>query len=265
MATSSTSATAASKVADGFQFLEGPVWIPARQELLFSDIPASKIYRYKDSQFQVFRHPSNQANGNTLDPQGRLITCEHETRRVTRTEADGTVMPVATHFEGKRLNSPNDVVCKSDGSIYFSDPPYAVKAEDRELDFQGVFRVVADSVQLLARDFIKPNGLAFSPDEKILYCADTELGHLRAFDVLPDGSITNCRVFCQVERPDGFRVDVAGNLYIAALKAVEIFDPTGKKLGEITLPERPANIAFGDADRKTLYICARTSLYRARI
>lgn len=118
---------------------------------------------------------------------------------------------------------------------------------------------------MLAKDFVKPNGLAFSPDEKILYIADTELGHIRAFDVQPDGSITNSRVFCAVERPDGMRVDVAGNLYVAAMKAVEIFDPTGKKIGEIVLPERPANLSFGDADRRTLYICARTSLYRVRV
>ena len=259
--------TAAEKVSGGFQFLEGPVWVPAGNELLFSDIPASKIYRYKDGRFDVFRHPSNQANGNALDPQGRLVTCEHETRRVSRTEHDGTILPLATHFEGRRLNSPNDVVCRSDGSIYFSDPPYAVKPEDRELDFQGVFRVSADgkTVTTAVRNFVKPNGLAFAPDEKILYIADTELGHIRGFDVNPDGTIANSRVFCKVERPDGFRVDIEGNLHISAMKAVEIFDRTGTKTGEITLPERPANVAFGDSDRRTLYICARTSLYRTRV
>jgi sugar lactone lactonase YvrE len=257
----------AEKVAGSFKFLEGPVWIPARNELLFSDIPANKICRYKDGQFEVFRHPSGGANGNALDPQGRLVTCEHELRRISRTKQDGTVIPLATHYEGKRLNSPNDVVCKSDGSVYFSDPPYGVKPEDRELDFQGVFRVSPDgkTLTLLVRDFVKPNGLAFSPDEKVLYIADTELSHIRAFDVNADGSITNSRVFCKVERPDGFRVDVAGSLYICAMKSVEIFDRTGKKVGEITLPERPANVAFGDSDRRTLYICARTSLYRARV
>lgn len=255
----------AEKIAGGFQFLEGPVWIPARHELLFSDIPASRIYRWKDGKVDVWREPSHQANGNTLDPQGRLITCEHETRRVTRTEADGTVVPVATHFEGKRLNSPNDVVCKSDGAIYFTDPPYAVKPEERELDFQGVFRVTGNQLEVVARDFIKPNGLAFSPDETILYIADTELGHVRVFDVLADGSLAGSRVLCNVERPDGMRVDAAGNLYVAAMKAVEIFDPSGRKLGEIALPERPANVAFGDADRQTLYICASTGLYRARV
>ncbi|MCG3150302.1 MAG: Gluconolactonase [Verrucomicrobiae bacterium] len=245
----------AEMVQDGFQFVEGPVWVPARQELLFSDIPASKIYRYKAGKVDVFRQPSHQANGNTLDPRGRLVTCEHETRRVTRTELDGTIVPVASHFEGKRLNSPNDVVCKSDGTIYFTDPPYAVKPEDRDLDFQGVYRIAENQIELVARDFSKPNGLCFSPDESILYIADTERGHVRVGD----------RVFCQVERPDGMRVDAAGNLYIAALKAVEIFSPTGQKIGAITLPERPANLAFGDADRKTLYICARTSLYRVRV
>ena len=259
----------AQKVRGDFQFLEGPVWVPARNELLFSDIPASRIYRYEPAtnSFRVFREPSGQANGNALDPQGRLVTCEHENRRTSRTESDGTVVPLATHYEGKRLNSPNDIVCKSDGSVYFSDPPYGVKAELRELDFQGVFRVSPDgkTLTLLVRDFIKPNGLAFSPDEKLLYIADTELGHIRAFDVKADGAIANSRVFCKVERPDGFRVDVEGNLYISAMRSVEIFDRTGRKTGEITLPERPANVAFGDPDRQTLFICARTSLYKVRV
>jgi sugar lactone lactonase YvrE len=290
MATSSTSVIAAEKVGGDFQFLEGPVWVPARSELLFSDIPASRIYRYSPATnvFSVFREPSGQANGNALDPQGRLVTCEHENRRVSRTKPDGTVITLATHYEGKRLNSPNGVVCKSDSSVYFSDPPYGVKAELRELEFQGVYRIEptpvpskegsfsqvplpgrgqgwVTPVRLLARDFVKPNGLAFSPDEKILYIADTEVGHIRAFDVNADGMIANSRIFCKVERPDGFRVDTEGNLYIAAIRSVEIFDRTGKKRGEITLPERPANVAFGDPDRQTLYICARTSLYRARV
>jgi gluconolactonase len=263
------SISAAQKVRGGFQFLEGPVWVPGRKELIFSDIPASRIYRYAPAtnSFSVFREPSGQANGNALDPQGRLVTCEHENRRTSRTEPDGTVVPLATRYEGKRLNSPNDIVCKSNGGVYFSDPPYGVKAELRELDFQGVFRVSPDgkTLTLLVRDFIKPNGLAFSPDEEILYIADTELGHIRAFDVNADGAIANSRVFCKVERPDGFRVDIEGNLYISAMKSVEIFDRTGKKFGEITLDQRPANVAFGDADRKTLYICARTGFYKARV
>ena len=261
---------AAEKVSGGFKFLEGPVWVPLRNELLFSDIPASKIYRYKNGEFDVFRHPSGQANGNALDPQVRLVTCEHENRRVSRTENDGTIVTLATHYKGKRLNSPNDIVCRSDGSVYFSDPPYGVKTEERELDFQGVFRIEPmvrspGAPQLLARDFAKPNGLAFSPDEELLYIADTELGNVRVFDVNPDGSIARSRVFCKVERPDGIRVDIEGNLYICAMKAVEVFDPAKKKIGEISLVERPANLAFGDTDRRTLYICARTGLYRTRV
>ena len=257
----------AERVSGGFQFLEGPVWVEARQELLFSDIPASKIYQYKDGKFDVFRHPSHQANGNALDPQGQLVTCEHENRRVSRTGHDGRIVPLVTHYEGKRLNSPNDLVCRSDGSVYFSDPPYGVKPEDRELDFQGVFRVSPDgkTVALLAPDFEKPNGLAFSPDEKLLYIADTEVGHIRVFDVNSDGTIANSRVFCKVERPDGFRVDIEDNLYVSAMKSVEIFDRMGKRIGEITLAERPANVAFGDTDRRTLFICARTGLYRVRV
>lgn len=262
MATSSTSATAAEKIAGGFQFLEGPVWVPRRNELLFSDIPASRIMRWKNGRVDIWREPSGQANGNTLDSEGRVVTCEHETRRITRTEPDGAITVLADRFEGKRLNSPNDVVSKSDGSIYFTDPPYGVKPELRELDFQGVFRLAPDhnTLTVVARDFVKPNGLSFSPDEKTLYIADTELGHIRAFDMTGRD-----RIFCHVERPDGMRVDMEGKLYVAAMKAVEIFDSTGKRIGEISVPERPANLAFGDADRQTLYICARTSLYRVRV
>lgn len=245
----------AEKVAGGFQFLEGPVWIAARQELIFSDIPADRMYVRRHEQIELFRHPSHQANGNCLDRQGRLITCEHQTRRLTRTEPDGTIVPLATHFQGRRLNSPNDVVVRSDGVIFFTDPPYGVKPEDRELNIQGVFQIAGNRVERVADDFQKPNGLCFSPDERRLYIADTEAGHVRI----------GHDVFCRVQRPDGMRVDRAGNLYVAALTAVEIFAPDGNRLGTIELPERPANLAFGDADRQTLYICARTSLYRVRV
>lgn len=250
----------AENITGGFQFTEGPVWVPQRSELIFSDIPASKMYRFKDGKLDLFRDPSGNANGNTLDRQGRLLTCEHGHRRVSRTEADGRVVTLADRFEGKRLNSPNDIVCKSDGAIYFTDPPYGVKPELRELDFQGVYRLLDGQLALFARDFVKPNGLVFSPDEKRLYIADTEMNHIRVFD-----ATGNNRVFCHVERPDGMRVDVAGNLYVAAMNAVEIFDPTGKKISEITLAKRPSNLAFGDADRCTLYITARTGLYRVRV
>lgn len=248
-----------SKVAGGFQFLEGPVWLPQREELIFSDIPANRMYRLRGGDVSVFRKPSNQANGNTLDGEGRLITCEHASRQVTRTEADGTVVALATHFEGRRLNSPNDVVCRRDGVIFFTDPPYGVEASQRELSFQGVFYIYR-GVHLFARDFEKPNGLCFSPDHARLFIADTERGHVRAFDLPgPD------RVFCRVERPDGMRVDAQGNLYVAAMSGIEVFSPQGQHLTTLELPERPANLAFGEADRRTLFICARTSLYRVRV
>lgn len=255
------------KLADGFQFTEGPVWRDSEGDLLFSDIPANRIYRWKDGSVEIWREPSGQANGNTLDPNGRLITCEHANRRVTRTAADGTVAPIAERYQGKRLNSPNDVICKSDGSVYFTDPPYGVKPEERELDFQGVFRISPDGKALasLARDFIKPNGIAFAPDENLLYVADTERGHIRAFDVADDGAIGNSRVICQIERPDGMKVDVEGNLYVAGMTGILVFDSSGKQLGVISTPLRPANLAFGEADRKTLFITARTELYRVRV
>jgi sugar lactone lactonase YvrE len=257
----------ATKIAGDFQFLEGPVWVPARNELLFSDIPASRIYRCRDGRVDVFREPSGKANGNTLAPDGRLVTCEHENRRVSRTEPDGAVVAVATHYQGRRLNSPNDVACRSDGSIYFTDPPYGVQPELRELDFQGLYRigVQAPQPQLLVADFVKPNGLAFSPDEKILYCADTELNHVRAFDVAADGSLSNGRRFCKARHPDGMRMDVEGNLWIAAMAAVEVFDRAGRRIGKLSLAEQPANLAFGDLDRMSLYVTARTGLYKVRV
>ncbi len=255
------------KVAGDFQFTEGPVWVAANSELLFSDIPADRIVRFKDGKCATFRSPSRNANGLTLDKQGRLIACEHGSRRVTRTETDGAVTILAERYESKRLNSPNDVVVKSDGAIYFTDPPYGVKREERELDFQGVYRISADgkTLDLLAKDFVMPNGLAFTPDEKTLYVNDTERGHIRAFDVAADGRLTNSRVFAQTPGADGMKVDNAGNVYCTTQKGVMVFDRTGKHLGTFVTPEQPANCAFGDADWKTLYITCRTGLYRVRL
>lgn len=258
----------AEQISSGFQFLEGPVWLPDREELLFSDIPASRIYRLRAGQVDLFRSPSGQANGNTLDPEGRLVTCEHETRRVSRTERDGTVVPLATHYQGKRLNSPNDVVVRKGGGVYFTDPPYGVKPEARELAFQGVYCLVGGAPgepRLLVDDFDKPNGLAFSPDESTLYVADTERGHVRAFQVMEDGRLSGGRVFCKVARPDGMRVDAEGNLWIAAKNGVVGFDRAGKSRRTIAVAEQPANLAFGDADRQTLYLTARKALYRIRM
>jgi len=264
-------------VAGGFTFLEGPVWHP-EGFLLFSDIPASRIYQYRPGQAPaVWREPSGKSNGLTLDPQGRLVACEHGNRRVTRTAADGTVAPIAESFGGGRLNRPNDVVTRSDGAVYFSDPHYGadpgapmMTADELEQPVRGVYRVAPDgSLARVADDFDRPNGLAFSPDERTLYVDDSARRHVRAFDVLPDGSLANSRVLCDMDHPqpgspDGMKVAASGHLFVCGATGVWVFEPDGTHLGVIVTPERPANCAFGDADRQTLYITARTSLYRVR-
>lgn len=266
------------KLGTGFIFTEGPVWDAAKGCLFFSDIPGDKMRKWtKDKGIEIVRDPSGKSNGLTLDKQGRLIACEHANRRVSRTEKDGTIVTIAGKYEGKRLNSPNDVVVKSDGSIYFSDPPYGLTAEfgvlgKQELPFQGVYRLSPDgkALKLLVDDFEKPNGLAFSPDESLLYTDDTDRGHIRVFDVNADGSISNSRVFAEVEGEeeggvDGMKVDSKGNVYVTGPGGLWVFDPSGNKLGRIDIPEVAANMAWGDDDWKTLYITASTSLYRIRL
>lgn len=262
------------QIATGFGFTEGPIW--CGNHLLFSDIPRNRITRLRllaeGPEITTYRNPSGNSNGLTLDRSGRLIACEHSTRRVTLTETDGTVKPLATQYQGKRLNSPNDVVVRSDGSIYFTDPPYGLKdlSAWKELPFNGVYRISPDnSLELLVDDFERPNGLAFSPDEKILYVDDTERHHIRCFDVLPDGNITNGRIFIELppkaNRPDGMKVDESGNVYSTGIAGISIINPEGRSLGQILVPEIPANLTFGGKDRKTLYITARTSIYRLRL
>lgn len=255
------------RIAADLEFTEGPVWNPDGY-LLFSDIPADVIYRWNpDGKLEKFRSPSGNSNGLTFDRQGRLIACEHGNRRVSRTKPDGTIVTLADRYQGKRLNSPNDVVVKSDGSIYFTDPPYGIQPKDRELDFQGVYRIAPDgTLTLLADDFEKPNGLAFSPDEKVLYVDDTDRRHIRAFDVQPDGTLTNDRVFAELgeHRPDGMKVDVNGNVYVTA-SFVWVFNETGKHLGNIVTPDAPANCAFGGPENRTLFITARPSVYRVEL
>jgi gluconolactonase len=260
----------------GCQFTEGPLWNTAEEFLLFSDIPANQIKRWSpESGIISFRTPSGRSNGLTYDKLGRLIACEHENRRVSRTEADGAIIPIATHYNGKRLNSPNDVVVKSDGSIYFTDPPYGIMTDNREitgqeLDFQGVYRLSADgrTPTLLVNDFDRPNGLCFSPDESILYIDDTARMHIRAFDVQPDGTLGNGRIFAEESGengvPDGMTVDQRGNLYVTGPGGVWIFDPSGKHLGVIGIPEITANLAWGGDDWKSLFITATTSIYRVQ-
>lgn len=279
------------KIASGFLFTEGPIWMPD-QSLVFSDIPANTIYRYTPSTQQTtpFLQPSGfdgpswpdgafiGSNGLTLDSQHRLILCEHGNRRVTRLEPGGAKTVLAERFEGKRLNSPNDAVYKSDGSLYFTDPPYGLvgREEDpaKELPFQGVFRLSpTGDLQLLFAGLKRPNGLAFSPDERTFYVANSEEGRRiwMRFDVRPDGSITDGSLFYDATAdpaagmPDGMKLDTDGNLYCTGPGAVWIFSPQGDLLGKIITPEIPANLHWGDSDARTLYITARTSLYRVRL
>lgn len=267
------------KIASGFQFTEGPVWSRREGVLRFSDIPSNRIHQWDPRRgLSVYREGSARSNGLTYDPQGRLIACEHVGRRISRTELDGTLTTLAILWEGKRLNSPNDVVCKSDGAVYFTDPDYGIKNErvgllaPQEIPFKGVYRVSPDGKTLtcLVRDFTQPNGLAFSPDERILYVNDTLEGHIRAFDVRPDGSLANSRLFAKLAgegngRPDGMKVDSAGNVYCTGPGGIHVLDPNGHLLGRLRMPAVTANLAWGDDDWKTLYFTCQDSVYRLRM
>lgn len=261
-----TSDAAWATVSEGLGFTEGPVWMPGAG-LLFSDIPNSRIHRWHDGELTVYREPSGQSNGLTLDGQSRLIACEHENRRVSRQSSGGDVEALATHYEGKRLNSPNDVVVRSDGRIYFTDPPYGIREEQRELPCNGVYTLSPDGqLELVLTDFDRPNGLALSPDERMLYIADTQRSHVRAFDVARDGALSNGRVFAEMRdggRPDGMKVDREGRLYVTAT-GVQVFAADGRLLGFIECPQMPANCAWGE-DGATLYITARTAVYRTHL
>ena len=267
------------KLADGCVWAEGPVWFADGGYLLWSDIPNNRILRWMpETGVSVFRADSNNSNGNTRDRQGRLVTCEHLTRRVTRTEPDGSITVIADRYQGKRLNSPNDVVVKSDHSIWFTDPSYGILTEfegSRAEQEQGgcyVYRVdpATGEIAVVVDDFVKPNGLAFSPDEKILYVADSAGSHdpeapchIRAFDVVDGKRLVNGRVFCNIKTgvPDGFRMDVNGNLWTSTHAGVECYAPDGALLGRINVPEIVANVCFGGTRRNRLFITATTSLY----
>lgn len=266
----------------GCRWAEGPVWFDDMQCLLWSDIPNQRILRWAadiaaSDSVTTFRQPSNFSNGQTRDRQGRLVTCEHGLRRVSRTEICGSVTVLADSFQGKRLNSPNDVVVQSDGSIWFTDPTYGILSDYEgyraapEQPVHGVYRVDGTSgdISLVADDFCQPNGLAFSPDERRLYIADSGASHdgskprhIRAFDV-QDGKLTRGRVFAEIDAgiPDGIRTDLAGNLWSSAADGVHCFAPDGHRLGKILVPEAVANLTFGGPRRNRLFITATTSLY----
>jgi gluconolactonase len=258
------------KVVDGFIFTEGPIWIP-KGYLLFSDILASTIYKWSPSSLtlEIFRRPSWRANGLTLDKTGRLLACEHD-GRVSRTEHNGEVVTLANSYNGKRLNSPNDIVVRSDGSIYFTDPPFGIINENqKELNFNGVFRVSpVGEITLLDDSFRGPNGLAFSPDEKTLYVNDSIDGYIRSFAVKENGLLGKSKLFAELINsdvegvPDGMKVDYEGNVFCTGPGGIWVFNQTGTLLGILKIPEVPANLGWGGPNMKILYITAQTGIYQ---
>jgi gluconolactonase len=264
------------ELADGFGGpqgpAEGPLWWREGGYLVFSDIHNNRRMKYEPGKgVSLLLEPTNRANGLTRDLQGRLIACEHDSRRVTRQELDGSITVIANSFQGRQLNRPNDVVVKSDGSIYFTDPWTSPNAPNQwDLPFSGVYRITPDlgTLSLLTDDFVLPNGLAFSPDESVLYINDSRRGHIRAFDLMPNGMLAKQtdRVFVELRGdepgvPDGMKVDVEGNVYCGGAGGLWIINPKGKKLGRI-VHGAPAttNLAFGGADWKTLYFTSRNHL-----
>jgi gluconolactonase len=255
------------KAAHGFRFTEGPAW-SRDGYLLFSDIPGNKIMKYVPGEgYPVFREPSNGANGNAFDAQGRLYTCESFARRVTRTDKKGHIEVLADKWEGKRLNAPNDIVVSKSGHVYFTDPAFGSQADTRELDFYGVYHIAPKGeLSVIARPAGRPNGITLSPNGRILYVANSDERNIRAYNVDRNGEVSDERtIVSRIEGvPDGIRTDEKGNLYVAA-KGIQVYSPEGKLLATIPLAETPSNCAFGDSDLQTLYITARTSLYRVRL
>lgn len=264
----------------GARWSEGPAWFAAGRYLLWSDIPNNRLMRWDetDGSVSVFRSPSNNTNGNTVDRQGRLVSCEHLTRRVTRTEHDGSIVVLADQVEGKRFNSPNDVVVHSSGSVWFSDPFYGIdtdyegRIQPQEIDGQHVYRIDADggAVIQVTSDFVQPNGLAFGPGEAALYISDTGTthdsngpAHIRKFDVGSDGELSGGDVFAECEQGiyDGFRLDNAGRLWTSAVDGVHCYDPDGTLIGKIRIPEIVGNVVFGGPRLNRLFICGTSSLY----
>ncbi|MCZ4312245.1 SMP-30/gluconolactonase/LRE family protein [Comamonadaceae bacterium G21597-S1] len=266
------------QVATGFVFTEGALWHSEQEQLLFSDIIGNQMHRW-DARKGVasFRQPSHMANGNTWDLQGRLLTCEHASSRVTRTEPDGSITVLASHFEGRELNSPNDIVVKSDGAVYFTDPIFGRRSphgvpRDPQLGHSSVYRIDPRDGTLtrLAPRLEQPNGLCFSLDESLLYVNDSPRKRIHVYAVQADGSVDDGRLFAEVPGeepgvPDGMKVDLRGNVYCCGPGGIHVFTPDGLRIARLRLPEKACNFAFGDADHQTLYVTACTSVYRLRL
>ena len=266
------------KLAGGMKFTEGPVWLPSEKKVVFSDIPNSKLMQWSEATgLSVFRK-SEEANGNILDLQGRLVSCQHAGRNLVRTEADGKLTVLADRFEGKRFNSPNDAAIRSDGTIWFTDPPWGLTGAG-ELPGHWVFKLdpTTGKVEVVVKDLAMPNGIVFSPDERRLYIADTGGNRrhpdpafhklpagIHCYEVTPEGQLGK-KLFRIPQGSDGMKVDVKGNLYTTHGNKVQVFTPDGKPLSAIEVPENPANVCFGGDDYRTLFITARTSLYSVRV
>jgi gluconolactonase len=266
------------KLAGDFQFTEGPVWFDDEQALYFSDIPASITRRWSEAKgIEVLRSPNDKSNGMFRDDDGKLLVCQHGKRRIVKWHGGDEVEVVVDSYGGKKFNSPNDIIVRKDGCIYFTDPPYGLTAEfgelgEQELPYQGVFRtnVERTKVVLLNNSMFRPNGLAFSPDQKLLYVNDSEHELINVFDVTGEGDLTNERLFVEVKgddpgNPDGMKIDTEGNVYVTGPGGLWIFDPAGQKCGFIQVPEPIGNFAFGEGDMKAIFFTASTSLYRIRV
>ncbi|HEY7520540.1 MAG TPA: SMP-30/gluconolactonase/LRE family protein [Methylomirabilota bacterium] len=263
----------AQRLATGFGFTEGPLWHPDGY-YYFVDIRANKLFRVTPGKPpELVRENTGEGNGTTFDLEGRLVLCEGSHRRVTRTGAHGGIETLVERYEGKRLNRPNDVVCKSDGSLWFTDPDLRVPFAERELPYAGVYRITPDGATTLVADCEYPNGLAFSPDERTLYVANTRwTQYIHAFELDASGKVLRRRIFAEMASdddkngvPDGMKVDVEGRVYCTGPGGTWVFAPDGKRLGIIQTPEVPANICFGGPDLRTLFLTARTSIYTLRV
>jgi len=287
-------------VVQGFRFVEGPVWVKNRGYLVFSDIPGNRIFKWepRDLRATVILEASGftgkdatgvgrevneggkvfynlGSNGVTVDAQGRLVFIAMGDRQIVRLETDGKRTVLASQYQGKRLNSGNDLVYRRDGALYFTDPPSGLRGgdedPDKQMDFNGVFLLKDGNLTLLTKEIFHPNGIVFSADEKILYVNDNRTRQITRYDVLADGTVVHPQIFVDITadksegNPDGMKVDLAGNMYAAGAGGIWIISPKGKLLGKIVLPERASNMAFGDDDGKTLYITARTSIYKIRL